>query len=165
MLNKIRSVNEKKGLQLQTQSKGTVIHFYLTHFLNKVKALHLQVFEKTVGKLVIFPRIILNVNYTSKLVLIMVNPHITWSFKSCLQTFFDHKVGTSGKKRKQSDDIKRDKKEKLLLLITKIHAKGIMKRDTNQQSFPVASTISLANKKYLTSWPEIPVIYKKTSYG
>jgi hypothetical protein len=46
-----------------------------------VKALHLQVFAKTVGKSVIFPRIILNVNFTSKLVLMMVNPHIAWSFK------------------------------------------------------------------------------------
>ena len=86
----------------------------------------------------------------------MVNPHITWSFKSCLLTFFDHKVGTSGKKKENkatiSNKIKKaaKKKEKPLLLITRIHAKCVMKRDTNQQDLPVASNISLANKKYLT---------------
>lgn len=121
ILNKIRSVKEKRA-SAAASGEGKYIFpantikeycdtlFYLTRFLNKVKALHLQVFAKTVRKLVIFPRIILNVNFTSKLVLMMVNPHIAWSFKSCLLTFFDPKVGTSGKKRKQSDNVKRDKK-------------------------------------------------------
>jgi hypothetical protein len=50
-----------------------------------------------------------------------------------------------------SNEIKKlQKEEKPLLLITKIRAKGAMKTDTNQQDHPTASTISLANKKYLT---------------
>lgn len=55
-------------------------------------------FAKIVGKLVIFPRIILNVNFTSKLTLMMINSYIARSFKSCLLTPFDPRVGTSGKK-------------------------------------------------------------------